>query len=49
MENRVDERDIQPIAGPERAEMNQRLNEIQSALEELGSAIGFGDSQGEAK
>ena len=48
MENRVDERDVQPIEAPERAELNQQLNEIQIALEELSSAIGFGDAPREA-
>ena len=49
MENRVDERDARPVKAQERAEINQRLNEIQSTLEELSSAIGFGDSQEEAE
>ena len=33
----------------ERTRLNQRLNGIQSDLEELASTVGFGDSQGEAK
>ena len=48
-EDLVGNRDNQPITAQERARMNRLLNEIQGALEELASAIGFGDSPGEAK
>ena len=49
MENLVRRRASSPIPDRDRSRFNQRLNEIQSDLEELASNVGFGDSQGETK
>ena len=49
MENFVRDRIRRDISERERARLNQRLNGIQSDLEELASNVGFGDSQGETK
>lgn len=48
-ENFVGERAGQAIENSERSEINQGLNLVQSALEELSSALGFGNSPGERK
>ena len=44
MENFVRPRVGDPIPDRQRSRLNQRLNEIQSGLEELASNIGLGDS-----
>ena len=49
MENFVGERISQGISEDDRSLLNRELNSIQSDLEELVSAMGFGDSQGEAR
>ena len=49
MENFVRERIARGIPERERSQLNQRLNGIQSDLEELASNVGFGDSQGETR
>lgn len=48
-EDLVGERVGQAIEDAERSEINQGLNLVQSALEELASALGFGNSPGERK
>ena len=48
-EDLVGERSGQAIEDTERSEINQGLNLIQSALEELSSALGFGNLPGERK
>ena len=47
IENFVRPRVSQDIPERDRSRWNQRLNDIQSDLEELASNVGFGDSQGE--
>lgn len=49
MENHVGERISQDDEEPDRLRLNQILNGMQSNLEELASAIGFGDSQEEVQ
>ena len=49
IEDLVGERATQPIDGHSRAKLNQSLNSIQSALEELASSMGFGNSQRETQ
>ncbi len=49
MEDFVRERFVAGITEHDRSRLNQNLNNIQSDLEELASAMGFGDSQGETK
>ena len=49
MENFVRGRVSPVIPGRERSRLNQRLNDIQSDLEELASNVGFGNSQGEMR
>ena len=49
MENLVRQRVNRPVSERERPRLNQRLNDIQSDLEELASNVGFGDSQGETR
>ena len=49
IEDFVRGRDGSAIPKHERVRLNQRVNEIQSNLEELASNIGFGDSQGVTK
>ena len=49
MENLVRRRFSSSISDRERSRLNQRLNGIQSDLEELASSVGFGDSQGETR
>ena len=46
-ENFVRDRVGQEIEDQSRSQLNQSLNDIQSDLEELASAMGFGDTQGE--
>ena len=48
MENLVRRHSSREIPDRQRYRLNQRLNNIQSDLEELASNIGFGDTQGEA-
>ena len=48
MENLVRKHSSREIPDRQRYRLNQRLNNIQSDLEELASNVGFGDSQGEA-
>ena len=49
IENLVRQRVARPISDDDRSSLNQRLNHIQSDLEELASDLGFGDSQGETR
>ena len=49
MENFVRGRVGRPITDRERSRLNERLNAIQSELEELASNVGFGNSQGETR
>ena len=49
MEDSVRTRANESISDRQRSRFNQRLNEIQSDLEELASGMGLVDSQGEAK
>ena len=49
IENLVRQRVARPISDDDRYSLNQRLNHIQSDLEELASNLGFGDSQGETR
>ena len=49
MENFVRRSDRQAMTSRDRFRLNQRLNDIQSDLEELASSIGFGGSQGGAR
>ena len=49
MEDFVRQRIVQGIEEDDLSRLNQNLNNIQSALEELASVMGFVDSQEETK